>query len=165
MKRVYLVRHAKAEDKGPDMSDFELKLTDQGKKDAGLMGKRLGSMSLKPDYVITSPAARARETCSLVTAELGFPPEKIEYEEDLFDAETSGFMEVLRSIPDEHSSVMVFGHNPSISEIAAYLCPEIVEGLSKGAVAAIRIGIARWSELAKNTGQKIFLETPKTLAR
>jgi phosphohistidine phosphatase len=165
MKTLYLVRHAKAEEKRNGMRDFDRRLTEKGIEDAINMGKRLREESVRPDVMITSPAKRALETCELIAGELGYLNENVVFERSLFEAELDDFLEVIRGLDDAHTAVMMFGHNPSISDVAYYLCRDFTEGMSKGAAAGISLDVESWSEAGERTGKKLLAETPKNLRR
>jgi hypothetical protein len=62
MKRLTLVRHAKSDWSLAGQPDWERPLNARGLKDAPDMGRRLRERKLKPDCILTSPAARALGT-------------------------------------------------------------------------------------------------------
>jgi phosphohistidine phosphatase len=75
MKRLILVRHAKAEAGGYD-HDFSRTLSDKGMADAPVVARELVKRNMKPDYMISSPATRALTTARLYAEEFNFPKEK-----------------------------------------------------------------------------------------
>ena len=62
MRRLLLLRHAKAERSIPGTSDRDRSLIDRGRKDACRIGAYMASHALVPDRVLLSPVARTQET-------------------------------------------------------------------------------------------------------
>jgi phosphohistidine phosphatase len=113
MKRVVIVRHAKAVPYGYD-DDFNRDLTDRGKNDAGLVSKELLKKGINcPDILISSPAKRALKTARIFADNLGYERSQIKEIEDIYDGlTTSEFLELIQSLPDDTETVFFFGHNP-----------------------------------------------------
>jgi len=72
MKKLLLVRHAKAE-KDTGGKDFDRPLKYIGMQDAGFMADRLKEKLMVPEYIVTSPALRARTTAEIFADHLGLP--------------------------------------------------------------------------------------------
>jgi phosphohistidine phosphatase len=108
--RLVLVRHAEAAPGDPD----ELRaLTPAGQKQARRLGEKLRSEGLAPDAVLTSPLLRARETA----AALGFgEPHALD---ELAPGATAD--DVRTAIAGRGDTVVVVGHQPDCSRIAAAL--------------------------------------------
>src|ERR1035437_9442585 len=62
MRRLLLLRHAKAERSEPGTKDLSRVLIDRGRKDAAKIGAYMAAHALVPDRVVLSPAARTQET-------------------------------------------------------------------------------------------------------
>ena len=62
MKTILLMRHAKAEPGVPGQKDFDRPLAERGDEDALRMGRALAKMGEVPDAIVSSPAARAKQT-------------------------------------------------------------------------------------------------------
>ena len=62
MRRLLLLRHAKAERSEPGTKDHSRVLIDRGRKDAAKIGTYMAGHALVPDRVLLSPAARTQET-------------------------------------------------------------------------------------------------------
>ena len=71
MKTLLLLRHAKSDWGNPSQGDFDRPLSARGREAAPLMGAYLAQQGLRPDLVLCSAAARARQTCDLVLRALG----------------------------------------------------------------------------------------------
>ncbi|WP_186299813.1 SixA phosphatase family protein, partial [Campylobacter jejuni] len=65
MKKIYIIRHAKASKSG-DIDDFERKLTKSGKEDLKKLFKNLASHEIYPDLVLSSPAVRTAKTAKKI---------------------------------------------------------------------------------------------------
>ena len=72
MKKLIFVRHGKAEEEAPGISDFERSLTSSGKKISKQMA-RLNQKKNLPVFV-SSPAFRALETALIFAGECGDMP-------------------------------------------------------------------------------------------
>ena len=108
--RLVLIRHAEAAPGEPD----ELRaLTPEGHEQARRLGDRLRADGIKPDAVLSSPLLRARETA----ADLGFG--NPEPRDELGPGTTVA--EVRATVAGKGETVVVVGHQPDCSEIAAAL--------------------------------------------
>ena len=120
MKHLLLLRHAEAEESAPGTSDFDRMLTERGHSDAREAAASLASTGLSPDIVLASPARRARDTISIVAAQLGLAV-PIEYQPPLYLGSPDALLQALRRSPPDAWTVLLVGHNPGISELAQQL--------------------------------------------
>lgn len=72
MKHLYLIRHAKSSWSNPLLDDFERPLNQRGKNDAPLMAKILLEKQIFPDFLLSSPAKRAKTTAEIFAEQLNF---------------------------------------------------------------------------------------------
>jgi phosphohistidine phosphatase len=125
---LVLLRHAKAE-RMDDGADIERPLTERGRRDAGAAGAWLAAQGLRPDLVLCSPAIRTRQTWHGVAMALaeadpaGGGPE-VRYEAALYDAGRTELVDLLRGVPDAIGTVLVVGHNPTMSGVSVLLRPD-----------------------------------------
>jgi phosphohistidine phosphatase len=111
--QLYLVRHAEAADGEPD----ELRpLTAEGRETARALGERLANEGVQPDAVLTSPLLRARETGQELARPAG-----IEAEPDERLAPGATAAAVRAAAGERGTTVVVVGHQPDCSQIAAAL--------------------------------------------
>jgi len=127
-RTLVLLRHAKAETPG-QLADFDRRLTERGETDAGAAGAWLADEQLLPDLVFCSPAARTRQTWQGVSTALaqtrpgGGAPE-VRYEKGLYLGGRTEVFDLLRLVPDTVGTVLVVGHNPTVSEVSILLVPD-----------------------------------------
>jgi phosphohistidine phosphatase len=127
-RTLVLLRHAKAETPG-ELPDFERRLTTVGVSDADAAGAWLADERIRPDLVLCSPAARTRQTWQGVSIALAQAmPEvrapEVRYEEGLYDGGRTEVFDLLRRVADEVRTVLVVGHNPTVSDVSLLLIPD-----------------------------------------
>jgi len=114
--RVYLMRHASAEDPG-GVPDALRRLTEQGSREAREAGEALRERGATVSVILTSPRVRARETAELVAAAIGAP---VQVRETLSCGATGEvFLAELRSV--ESGGVLLVAHNPELSAFSSEL--------------------------------------------
>jgi phosphohistidine phosphatase len=152
-RTLILLRHAKAETPG-DFDDYDRALTDRGGLDADAAGAWLADERLHPDLVICSPAKRTRQTwqnaaIALAQGRSGQPSPEVHYEESLYLGRSGEVFDLLHAVADTVRTVLVIGHNPTMSEVSALLLPDdqytgtVVEMKTSGL--AVHTGEKAWS--------------------
>jgi phosphohistidine phosphatase len=86
------------------------------------MGQWLRENNLMPDYVVSSPAERAKQTTLKVCKELGIDKKTIHSDPRIYDADVTGLMQVLADCPAAARNVLLVGHNPGLESLLDYLC-------------------------------------------
>lgn len=165
MKKLYLIRHAKSSWDNIDLDDFDRPLNKRGEKDAPRMGKRLKKKRVTPDFMITSPAARALETCKKIAGSLGFPETKIITDKRLYHANSSQLLSVIKDIPDRKADseevVLLFGHNPGLTEFANELLNQSIATIPTCGMVMGTLFSKTWKEVALGCGQMDYFDYPK----
>ncbi len=114
MKTIVLCRHAKAD--YPDgVRDFDRPLKEKGIKDAHEMGKLLAEKSFLPDLILSSPALRAISTAEIIAKAIGYPLSAISLNPCIYEEQVGDLIEMIEEISPEIKTVMIFGHNPTLS--------------------------------------------------
>jgi phosphohistidine phosphatase len=115
MKRLILLRHAKAERSAPSGRDFDRPLSPRGLSDAARAGRALAAAGLIPDLVLVSSSVRTMQTWTEASAAL--PDAKVQVRADFYNAAAEHLRAVAQS-EREAQTVMVIGHNPGIGALA-----------------------------------------------
>jgi phosphohistidine phosphatase len=165
MKRLTLVRHAKSDWSLPGQEDWDRVLNKRGQLDAPDMARRLRSRRLKPDLILASPAVRALATASIMARELKVSAELIAQDERLYLAEPEQILAVVQELGGDAAHVMVFGHNPGITECANRLSAgDRIDNMPTCAVFTACYAIADWSRLDWGSGQTAEFDYPRNMA-
>ena len=161
MKRtLFLVRHAKSSWDDAALSDKERPLADRGKRDAPMMGKRLAKRQVKPDLILSSPARRALSTAEIIAKELNYRAESIVVDDRLYATDPETLLAVIGGLNDKLKCVMLFGHNPEISELAHRLSTDITL-LPTCSVAQFTFESKSWATIGAVKPAKVVLDYPK----
>ena len=111
-RKLLVLRHAKS-DWSTDTSDFERPLKNRGKRAAQRMGVWLRQQDLIPDYILSSPAERARNTAEKLTKAMGLTAQHVNNDDRLYASELNTLKIVLADIPTDAKQVLLVGHNPA----------------------------------------------------
>lgn len=120
-RELLLMRHAKSDWASGAPGDFDRPLAARGRRDAPRMGRWLAREGLLPDHVVSSPAARARETVLAVLDELPGPALPVHWEPRIYEAGYAVLLGVLGEIPIEPRRVLFVGHNPGLEDLLCHL--------------------------------------------
>ena len=156
---LYFLRHASAgEPLSNPKKDEKRALDESGVEQCGYVGRALSALDVQVDVILSSPLKRAAQTASLVGNEMGHEG-KLQLEDGL--RPTASFADFRKMLDKyaRHESIMVVGHNPTLSEflgrsISETGCEATLD-LKKGAIARV--------ETNRNTGSLIWCLTPKIL--
>jgi phosphohistidine phosphatase len=163
VKRLTLVRHAKSEWPA-HLEDFERPLSMRGRAEAATMAERAYAFDLLPDHIIASPAVRAITTAKAFAHVLGFPLPRIRHDDRVYLASVHQLLEVVRGAPPSSHHLMLFGHNPGLSEFAARLTGDRELGeLPTAAIYSVSLKQAPWRELHWGSGQCTYYDFPDSL--
>ena len=160
MKTLFLVRHAKSSRDDPSLPDRDRSLDERGKRDAPKMGERLAKRDVKPDLILSSPAMRALTTAEIIAKKLDYKLKDIVVDDRLYASEADELLNVIHKLGDKLERVMLFGHNPELTELAHRLSSEITH-MPTCAVAEFTFVTKSWSDIGKAKLEKGALDYPK----
>jgi phosphohistidine phosphatase len=160
MKTLFLVRHAKSSWDDTSLPDRDRPLNDRGRRDAPKMGERLAKRDVNPDLILSSPAVRALETAEIIAKKLGYRRKKIVVDDRLYGVAADDLLNLIQKLDDKLQRVMLFGHNPELTELAHRLSSKISH-LPTCAVAEFTFDAKSWSKIGKVKPAKVALDYPK----
>ncbi|WP_223653023.1 SixA phosphatase family protein [Hymenobacter psoromatis] len=164
MKTLYLMRHAKSSWSFDELSDQERPLNDRGRDDAPRMGQALAARRIRLDRLVSSPAVRAMSTAVLVARELKLPSSSIVVEPTIYQADVATLLAVIRAQPDAAQSVLLTGHNPTITDVANQLSPSPLHGeMPTAAVLCLHFQTDKWADVKPANAEFYFYDYPKNI--
>ena len=161
MKRLLVVRHAKAAKAEGRGEDFDRPLAPRGEHDAAEMGRRLARNKAHPGAILTSPAERALATAKLIARELDFPWDEIRTVKSAYLADASQLLNLVRRIDERVEAALLVGHNPGISGLAQVLARNFAQELPTGAVVSLDLQADTWAGVRRGSGSLRFYDYPK----
>jgi phosphohistidine phosphatase len=161
MKKLIFVRHGKAEDDIPGLSDFERSLTERGKKISKRMAEAFSKKEGSPGLLLSSPAFRALETGLVFAGVTGVSYDKIVLHNNLyFGTNTDKILKLLQTINDEIQKVTMFGHNPSFTDAPDALSETGCGPVPKSGVVCISFKAEKWADVKAGEGKLEYFLKP-----
>jgi len=161
MKTLILVRHAKSSWSEAGLPDRERPLNKRGRRDAPAMGRRLARRGVKPDRVISSAALRARLTAEAMAGELGCPAGSVVAAEQLYCADVREWFAAIDALDDGWDTVMLVGHNPTLTDLAAHFLPFPVDNVPTCGVMTLTYRTGSWRGIAGQKPHACDFDYPK----
>ena len=137
--RLYLIRHAVAEEPAVGIADEARRLTKRGRKRFARLVHRLAKAGLEIDRIATSPLVRARETAAVLAENLAVAPPI-----DVVDAlaPTADWQALVEwTIQQDAARVAWVGHAPCIGRLVSLAIGDGTAAIrmQKGAIACVRL--------------------------
>jgi phosphohistidine phosphatase len=160
-RTLVLLRHAKAAHP-EDVADLQRALTTRGQADAAAAGRWLADHGFLPDVVLCSPARRTRETWHGLARALGEATRTtVVYDPALYGASSGQeLLDLITATSPEVTTLVVIGHNPTLSMMSSLLDPATDEELSTCGVAVHRVPGA-WRDLAAGRAPRTASHTAR----
>lgn len=174
MKRLLLLRHAKAVPGTTKSGDHGRPLNERGRADAPRMGVAMQHRRYLPDQVLCSTSKRTLETWEHVAPELDGKPE-VSFSDELYLAPWKLIAGAVRSLPRTSNVVLVIGHNPGLEDCARALARKprsegerqrfdaLMDKFPTSALAVIDFDIDAWSDIASGAGALVDYVRPRDL--
>ena len=166
VRRLMLLRHAKADAPAGSASDLERSLAADGRSAAGRLGEYMAQHGLVPDRVLVSPARRTRETWAL----LKLDGAAVETSSQLYDASSDRIVAMVRAVAPETGTLLLVAHNPGLQELAGKLMTaDDIEGRARvggfppAALAVLDFSAPSWGAVAPGAGRLERFVDPRRL--
>ena len=110
MKKVYILRHAKAEKQGD--SDHARALNEKGGLQAAALGTWIAEVGIEFDAVVVSSSARTQETLE----GLGLKSGTVEVSKAAYNADANTLIRLIQE-SGAQISLLIIAHNPGVSDL------------------------------------------------
>lgn len=161
-RTLVVMRHAKSSWRTSE-PDVRRPLSERGTRDAVVAGQRFSTVGL--DVVLCSAATRAQQTWQCLRMG-GARCADVRVEERLYGAWADEVLDLLRGVPADAGTVLVIGHEPTLSELIlslaapSNLTATVADKFPTAAVAVLRLD-GEWDALAPGTARLVSLEVPR----
>lgn len=158
MKKIYLLRHAKAFKEG--LNDFERDLNEKGKEDIKKMLKKLEKYGLSFDMIVSSKATRALKTAKKFAQHYN---KELHLEDSFYEANANDLFSYIKNLDDSINSVLLVGHNPALSELAELLSDICINSFPTSSVLGLYFESDSFKNLKEHEAKILFFECVKNL--
>ncbi len=119
--KLFFLRHGIAAEKGAYATDADRPLTEEGIKEMTKVAKAMGALGLEFDLILSSPFVRAKQTAEIV-AEILHLGHCLKIHESLqVGGDSLKLIRDLNRSPEPPESVLLVGHEPSLSNLITLL--------------------------------------------
>ncbi len=151
MKHLTLIRHAKSSWDQSALPDHDRPLNARGQEAAPLIGSALAKNGFQPETLISSTAVRAITTARIIAEKIGFDPDAIVEDPDIYMASEGELIGVINRIDENINHAVLIGHNPGFENVTnALLRADSVERMPTCAVADLQLDVEHWGDAGEN---------------
>jgi phosphohistidine phosphatase len=156
-KVLHIVRHAKSSWDMDGIADIDRTLKAKGIRNAYEISRRMKLNHYTPDLIISSPADRALHTAVVFARVLEFPLSRLVISNLLYETSKDNILNYLKSTPEENHSLMIFGHNPDITDLVNHFIQSPVENVPTCGAVSLTFNCLNWNEInAQNLSRSVF---------
>jgi len=149
-KELLLVRHGFTEAPSFETKDLKRNLTLPGIDQLKRLSNLLKTSGQICNHQVYSPANRCRQTADILASQIAI--DKSSLVNEIYQADWDGLFQVFSGFGQDDNHVMMVGHNPGVSHLAAYLTGENLLLFSPGMMVRIVFSIEEWQHISKNSG-------------
>jgi len=161
MKTIYIVRHAKSSWDQLDLPDEKRPLMEKGKKRTKKVIDYFQNKNITVDYIISSHAVRAYETAKILAHGLKYPEDRIKIDPGIYHDNGDSLIERFFELPDQLDSVLLVGHNPTLTDFVNHFLKNPIENLPTSGVVSISFDTGHWEKIPLAKRKENFILFPK----
>ena len=164
MKReVILIRHTKSSWADLGMRDFDRPLKKDRTDDAKNMAEYLKELNLKPELILCSPAVRTKQTAEFFCAKLKYNFSDIIFDMRLYESSAEDYMQVIREANAKIKTLVVIGHNPSITDFTNQFLKDKIDEVPTTGVVWLEFETDNWEIYSTTHSRLKHFLNPKTM--
>ena len=121
MKKLYLLRHSKAEQTSKKiLDDHERSLTSKGEEYCHRVGAFMQQNQITVDTILCSSSARTTRTAEIIAPYLNYH-NPIALESRLYLASVYDIFQIIHALNEDVQSLLIVGHNPGLHQFCMEL--------------------------------------------
>ena len=164
MKKLVIVRHGKSSWNNPHISDYDRPLNDKGLHDAPAMAEYLKTKNMKFDFLVSSPAVRAKATAEIFAKVLEIEPQSIVFDKGLYLATTQKLFDIIMSFDNKLKCGVIFGHNPGLTDfVNSVIYRAYIDEISTSGVVLLELDSKNWVDIFIKPSKLVEYINPKKL--
>ncbi len=155
MKTIFLIRHAKSSWDLP-VKDFDRPLTATGIAKAAKVAEATKEFIRDAKTIWSSPAKRASETAVLFAEHWQMDKNDILFSDRLYTFEERQLEEMVRSCPNHHNKLILFGHNNAITDFVNKFGNIFIDDVPTAGFVSIIFETDDWNAISEGKTDKII---------
>jgi phosphohistidine phosphatase len=163
MKTLYIVRHAKSSWDFPELPDVDRPIIETGIYNTKKIVTELNNRNVSVDMMICSHAKRAGETAKIIATGINYPVEKIEVSKQIYQVDRDDIFNLIFGLNDNLDSLMIIGHNPTLTQFANLFLDEKIDLLPTSGVISLSFETGNWLGIIKAPHRTNFILFPTQL--
>ena len=164
MKTFTLVRHAKSDWGHEGLLDIDRPLNQRGYTDAYVMSHWFANTKIKNHLLVSSPAVRAISTAFIFARALNIAENTVLITPSIYESSVTILKTVISQFPETANSVVLFGHNPDITNLCNELTNDLFfDNIPTCGIIQILFDVGSWQDVPKATGKLAFHKFPKLI--
>lgn len=145
------------------MADVDRPLKKDRVEDALNMAQKLQSLKLSPDLIICSHAKRTRQTAKYFCEGLGYSYKDVVFNENVYESSAARILNEIHKVAENIKTLIIIGHNPSLSDLANKLCTGADIDLPTTGVAWLCTSADTWDAISARNTSLVYFLSPKTI--
>jgi phosphohistidine phosphatase len=144
MKRLIIMRHGKTEEVKAD--DFSRNLIEEGLKENQIKISALKTkLDCSIDVIIHSAANRTSQTAKMAAKDLSVS--MVLSSDKMYMGSVDNYLEEVYAIDDKYDTMMLVGHNPTVTTMAYQFDPMLQAYLKTSEIVVVDLDLERWVDL------------------
>jgi phosphohistidine phosphatase len=162
MKTLFIIRHAKAEWRSENGTDFSRTLCSGGINEAKNISHQLLHKNVVIDAIVFSSALRTMQTAKQIANICCIDECNLYAEPLLYLADADIIETIVEQFADDKKNIAIVCHNPGITDFVHTLVPHAFsDSMPTCAVVAVKIDTEKWSNLGVAKKDLLFVCSPE----
>ena len=161
MKTIIIVRHAKSSWRNIKINDIDRPLKANGIENAYLTASCLLDQHIKPQLLLSSPAARALHTALIFAQTLKLPYRSIEINQDIYGTPAESLNNLIHHINNKYETIMIVGHDPSLTNFINYMAEKKFEKIPTSSIHIVSSSAQKWDEVTPQNAKYVTVIKPQ----
>ena len=159
MKKILFFRHSDSPF-NLNLSDHDRELSERGKKNAAIMGRRVNKRRIFPDFFISSTARRALDTCMIIKDHCNSDASVSQHRE-IYSHGISGIVNIIKDLNDEIKFISIVGHNPTMHQIHNNISVNKIQTYHTAGMMLCNVNVKSWNDFSFPLLEFIMYDHPE----
>jgi phosphohistidine phosphatase len=152
MLKVIMMRHAASQLEQHGKNDRERTITMAGMHEIDALRPKLCGQLEGVSLVLCSNVKRSRQTLEGIKQFIPVTAD-INYDDSIYQASADILWHKIQTVPPAHKTIMILGHNPSLTKIISAINPRFMSHFPTCGVVQLETKLSKWHEVSPQSFQ------------